>query len=185
MASIAVIGAGLSGLVTARKLSQQHDVTVFEKSAGFGGRMATRTAGDYVFDHGTQFFTANTPRFQQFLQPMIEAGVIAMWPARCARMVRSKIIATQRWNDEPAHYVGTPHMNSPARWLAEQLNVRLQVTVAHVDQRGQGFPPVGFLSRLQTLNVVLQFFLLFWQNRSGCEARSGVGRDRPVFFYIS
>ena len=42
MMRIAVIGAGLSGLVAARSLQQDHDVTIFEKSRGVGGRMGTR-----------------------------------------------------------------------------------------------------------------------------------------------
>ncbi|WP_095210547.1 NAD(P)-binding protein [Endozoicomonas ascidiicola] len=38
---IAVIGSGLSGIKTASLLHKiGHEVTVFEKSRGFGGRMA-------------------------------------------------------------------------------------------------------------------------------------------------
>ena len=76
MAKIAVIGAGLAGLTVARELSQYHQVTVFEKSRGVGGRLATRYAGDYEFDHGAQFFTAKSPQFQAFLKPLIDQGVV-------------------------------------------------------------------------------------------------------------
>ena len=39
----AVIGAGMAGIACARTLVQAgHRVTVFEKSRGLGGRMATR-----------------------------------------------------------------------------------------------------------------------------------------------
>ena len=41
MARIAVIGAGLAGLVIAQALGKDHDVIVFEKSRSVGGRMAT------------------------------------------------------------------------------------------------------------------------------------------------
>jgi predicted NAD/FAD-dependent oxidoreductase len=44
---IAIIGAGLSGLILARALSQHASVNVFEKARGVGGRMSTRYA-----DHG-------------------------------------------------------------------------------------------------------------------------------------
>jgi len=51
---IAVIGAGIAGLVAARDLSDAgHEVVVFEKSRGMGGRMAARRSeGGAVVDHG-------------------------------------------------------------------------------------------------------------------------------------
>lgn len=53
MARIAVVGAGLSGMGAARRLVRaDHAVTVFEKSRGVGGRMASRRVGDTVIDHG-------------------------------------------------------------------------------------------------------------------------------------
>lgn len=51
--NVAVIGAGLSGLAAALRLQQQGErVTVFEKSRGLGGRLATRRVGDVVVNHG-------------------------------------------------------------------------------------------------------------------------------------
>lgn len=57
--SIAVIGAGLAGLTAARRLSDRGcAVTVFEKSRGLGGRLATRrTAEGWWFDHGGAVLT--------------------------------------------------------------------------------------------------------------------------------
>ncbi|MBC7428805.1 MAG: NAD(P)-binding protein [Bacteriovorax sp.] len=53
-----VIGAGISGLNTARKIKDLNlgSVQVLEKSRGVGGRMATRRAHDTRFDHGAQFY---------------------------------------------------------------------------------------------------------------------------------
>ena len=61
---IAVVGAGLSGLVVAEKLQSVGTVEVFDKSRGAGGRMSTRYAGDYEFDHGAQYFTARSDAFR-------------------------------------------------------------------------------------------------------------------------
>ncbi|MFM9874432.1 MAG: NAD(P)/FAD-dependent oxidoreductase [Fimbriimonadaceae bacterium] len=50
---VAVVGAGMAGLGAARTLREAGIATVvFEKSRGFGGRVATRRIADYTFDHG-------------------------------------------------------------------------------------------------------------------------------------
>ena len=43
MSRVAIVGAGLSGLVVARSLSEIAEVTVFEKGRGAGCRIATVT----------------------------------------------------------------------------------------------------------------------------------------------
>lgn len=54
---VAVVGAGIAGITAARTLAQAGwQVTVFEKSRGAGGRMATRRTAFGGFDHGAQFF---------------------------------------------------------------------------------------------------------------------------------
>ncbi len=61
---IAIIGAGISGLILAQRLKDHADIVVYEKARGVGGRMSTRYADPFYFDHGTQFFTARTDAFQ-------------------------------------------------------------------------------------------------------------------------
>lgn len=134
MKKIAVIGAGLAGLVVARELSHRSEVMVFEKSRGVGGRIATRYAGDYEFDHGAQFFTAQSPEFKAFLQPLIERDIVANWRARFAELKRSEIVAKRQWNDDYPHYVGTPRMNAIGKSLARDLDVQLQTTVARLER---------------------------------------------------
>lgn len=52
-----IIGAGISGLVTAQRLkSIGHQVLILEKSKGLGGRIATRRDGECAYDHGAQFY---------------------------------------------------------------------------------------------------------------------------------
>ena len=135
MSTIAVIGAGLAGLVVARKLSPSHDVVVFEKSRGVGGRMATRRAGSFKFDHGAQFFTARTRAFRTFLEPLVEAGVIADWPARFAELRRQHVVESRQWSDDNPHYVGTPGMNAIGKALAFGLDVRLNTAVASLSRK--------------------------------------------------
>ncbi len=139
MARVGIIGAGLSGLIVARALSTGHDVVVFEKSRGAGGRMATRYAGDFEFDHGTQFFTARSARFREFLAPLVEAGHVAAWEARFAEMSGPEMTATRRWDNEYPHFVGAPRMNVIGKHLAEGLDVRRESRVSAIARTSDGW----------------------------------------------
>jgi renalase len=81
---IAVIGAGIGGAACAASLLQAGlDVTVFDKSRGVGGRMATRTVAadgaEWQFDHGAQHIQARSPRFKATLRRAAQAGVVLPW----------------------------------------------------------------------------------------------------------
>ncbi len=126
---IAIIGAGLAGLIAARQLNNSATIRLFEKSRGFGGRLATRYADPYQFDHGAQHFTAKTPEFQACIQSWLEAGIIAQWKARFVEMERDTIIARRRWGDDFPHYVAVPKMNVIGKYLAQGLDVQTSCLV--------------------------------------------------------
>lgn len=140
MTKIAIVGAGLSGLVAARRLAAHAEVSIFEKSRGVGGRMATRKcerAGIAMqFDHGAQFFTARTPAFQEFLAPLIKRGAIGVWNAKFSELNRSTIQNSWRWDEAKPHYVGIPGMNEVGKALADGLTVNLQTTVSSMAKSG-------------------------------------------------
>lgn len=135
MAAIAVVGAGLAGLVVARELSGPHNVTVFEKSRGVGGRMATRRAGPFEFDHGAQFFTARTETFRAYLEPLVDAGVIADWPAVFAEIHGGSVATKRDWGEAFPHFVGVPGMNAIGKALASGLDVRLETSVRSLSRQ--------------------------------------------------
>ena len=84
--SIAVVGAGIAGIACARTLMQAgHRVTVFEKSAGAGGRMSTRRTEFGGFDHGAQYFTVRDARFRQLLQ--LTPDLVRPWSANTVRIL--------------------------------------------------------------------------------------------------
>lgn len=56
MKQIAIIGAGISGLRAALELTKSHHVTIFEKSSGVGGRVATRRLASSFINHGADKF---------------------------------------------------------------------------------------------------------------------------------
>lgn len=125
---IIVVGAGLSGLSAARELSSRgHDVTVFDKGRGVGGRLATRRAGSAVFDHGAQFFTARSDEFQQQVDSWISTGVVREW----CRGFES--------DDGHARYVGATGMTALAKDLAVGLDVRTSMLVFSLVQHNDGW----------------------------------------------
>lgn len=139
MTRIAIAGAGLAGLTLARALAGWAEVTLFEKARGVGGRMATRYADRWQFDHGAQFFTAQTESFQIFLAPLVAAGVVARWDARFAEFAGGAQTAQWQWDSARPHYVGAPKMNALAKHLAKGLDVRLGTRIASVARDGDGW----------------------------------------------
>jgi predicted NAD/FAD-dependent oxidoreductase len=62
MPSVAIIGAGCSGLSAAHYLHDAgYSVTLYEKSQGVGGRAATRQREGFIYDHGAQYIKQGSP----------------------------------------------------------------------------------------------------------------------------
>ena len=130
---VAIIGAGIAGLACAREL-QSHGISVdvFEKSRGPSGRMSTRRTQDWSADHGAQYFTARDPRFIQEVQSWVQAGTAATWEPKL------KIYEAKTWREsysQDIRYVGTPHMNSPGKRLAEGLPIQYERTISQLERR--------------------------------------------------
>jgi predicted NAD/FAD-dependent oxidoreductase len=130
---IAIIGAGISGLTLAQALNEKNDVTVFEKARGVGGRMSTRYADPFYFDHGTQYFTARTTEFQAFVASYMEQGIIDQWQGSVITFDEGKDSSKRLWF-EP-HYVACPNMNSLCKALAKGVELKVSIEVAPLAQR--------------------------------------------------
>ncbi len=134
---VAVIGAGMAGLVLARDLvSSGASVSVFDKSRGVGGRMSTRRGEGWTCDHGAQYFTARSAEFRTEVTNWQTAGVVALWQPRLRVFEQCSV---RDGRVEFPRFVGTPAMTAPARLIAEGLNVRLQSAIAGIEPEGQGF----------------------------------------------
>jgi len=129
---VAIVGAGMAGLVAARTLADHGiSVKVFDKSHGVGGRMATRrTSSGLTFDHGAQYFTARDPRFARFVHAWVHEGIVQPWHGRLVELRNGKVVAEK---DNTARYVATPGMNAIAKKLASELDVTLGCSVQRID----------------------------------------------------
>ncbi|MBL6664558.1 MAG: FAD-dependent oxidoreductase [Rickettsiales bacterium] len=136
---IAIIGAGLSGLCAAKKLSRDYDVEIFDKSRGVSGRMSTRRIDDYYFDHGTQFFTAKSKEFKAFCHEAKSNNIIDEWHCRFAEITKNQITRSWDFNTTKSHYVATPHMNSLCKYLAIDLNIRLSTEITKINYQNHAW----------------------------------------------
>jgi predicted NAD/FAD-dependent oxidoreductase len=109
---VAIIGAGMAGLVCAANLTTLgHTTALFDKGRGPGGRMSSRRVqtpmGEATFDHGAQYFTVRDQRFRAQVDAWHRGGHVDRWAAAGAEC-----------------WVGTPTMNAPVKQLASAAAVR-------------------------------------------------------------
>jgi photolyase PhrII len=129
---VAMVGAGLGGLMAARILSDHGwDVTVFDKSRGPGGRASTRRLEQMLqFDHGAQYFTCKDPRVAKYVCSWIEMGLVGVWTGRIVEW-RGGAMAAEKSN---AHrMVWIPGMNAMGKHLAKDLPVQYQRRVDRIE----------------------------------------------------
>ena len=99
MQNVAVIGAGITGVTLANLLQKKVNLTVFEKSRGVGGRIASRRAEPYQFNHGAQYFKVENKEFKDFLQPLIQNKIIKHLEANHIEIFNKEIIKrTKNYN---------------------------------------------------------------------------------------
>lgn len=131
---VAVVGAGVSGLSCAAALkSRGARVVVFEAERRTGGRATTEITPAGSFDHGTQYFTAQSSDFEGLVARWCDAGVVEPW--------RAQVIAVEgeRTIDKTAsakRYVVVEGMHGLGRALGAELEVRLDVKVGSVTKLG-------------------------------------------------
>ena len=87
---VAIIGAGVSGLIAARELGQQHDITVFDSSDMPGGHIRTldlRSSNGQTYGVDTGFVVFNTRTYPEFTQ-VLKTLEVQTQPAEMSFSVR-------------------------------------------------------------------------------------------------
>ncbi len=156
MTSIAIIGAGMSGLAAAHTLQDAgNSVTLFEQTGDVGGRATTQQREGYIYDSGAQYIkpgSVSTPFVtERFALPDLIDIPKPVWVF-----------------DRHGHIQeGDPQQNAEPKWsyrgglialahrMAQGLDVRLNTSITHVQHTAQGWQvfslsnrPLGTFERL-------------------------------------
>jgi hypothetical protein len=127
---VAVIGAGMAGLTCAQQLKQAGQrVVVLEKSRGVGGRMATRRLNGTFADHGACYLTPKGDRFQNLIHQLLAAGILNVWTDRVYELGAAGKLMPPPPEDRYPRYVAPNGMTAIAKFLAADLDIRLQQRV--------------------------------------------------------
>jgi len=133
---IAVIGAGISGLVCARKLAEAgHRVIVLEKSRSLGGRCATRKFGEHLVDTGAQYFTLRDEGIRSELEQLARGQL---------KKIEKPILSEKQIYraGEERFYLANGN-NRLGSILAEGLDVRKECEAGRVFQEGKRWKVLG------------------------------------------
>lgn len=169
---VGVVGAGIAGLAAARRLTAAgHNVVVWDKGRGVGGRVATRRIGDFAFDSGA---TSIAPRGRALEQVMLRE-----LPTDDLVRLEREIHVLQALRVVP----GNPDRNRVPRYayrngntrlpklLAEGLDVRLDVQIETLEREDRGWRVLN--ERFDGLILTLplpQASVLLWS----------IGEERPI-----
>ncbi|KAL1510534.1 hypothetical protein AB1Y20_006837 [Prymnesium parvum] len=162
---LAIVGGGIAGACAASLLAETCEVVLFDQGRrGPGGRASHRSepsplppradgaaqtapaseCSTLEFDHGCQFFRADTPEMKGLVEEWERHGWVAPWRGRFGSLGGSGGEAAADFFGLPADaapvYAGVGGMHwLPRRILAEaRVEVRAQTRVASVERREGG-----------------------------------------------
>lgn len=122
MTDIAVIGAGIAGLVCAQQLTQAgYSVKVIDKSRGVGGRVATRRLFDTKADHGACYIKPRDELSQRLITLLAQKGDLEVWTDKL--YVQDNSSSPIADSPSPLPYTAPEGMNVIAKYLAQGLDI--------------------------------------------------------------
>lgn len=117
---LVIIGAGIAGLSAGRRaMAAGKSVLILDKGRRIGGRVATRRADGFVFNHGAQFLTARDPGFQTLCTAAIDEGSLTGW----------------QLNGRDA-LIGAPFMRAFPAFLGTGLEIRQECEITAITASG-------------------------------------------------
>ena len=152
--NVAVVGAGLAGLVAARTISDHgHAVTIFEAKEKPGGRLESIRHAEFAFDSGAQYFTVRDERFRRYVFSWQTDEIVEPWQGRIAVVRNGNIVPKA---DPQERWVGVPNQLAIAEHLARSMNIVYGTGVAEVNRKSRGWQlTAGDCTNLGTFDVAL------------------------------
>ena len=133
MTDIAVIGAGIAGLVCAQQLTQAgYSVVVVEKSRGLGGRVATRRLHDSRADHGARYLKPKGELLQHFVKSLCQHDIIEIWTDTVYELPANSHLPIK--NSDSPHYIAPGGMSAIAKFLGQGLDILLKERVIAIER---------------------------------------------------
>ena len=133
---IAILGAGISGLVCARAISAKgHRVVVLEKSRSLGGRCSSRKFGEHVVDTGVQYFTLRDPGVRWEVEKLVGEQL--------RRIEAPILVGGEIYRKGEERFYLANGNNRLGSLLAEGLDVRKECEAVRVVQEGKGWKVLG------------------------------------------
>lgn len=140
MVDVAVIGAGVAGLVCAQQLHLAgYKVVVVEKSRGLGGRVATRRLYDTCADHGACYLKPKGELLGRFVQLLCDCHLLQLW-TNTYQSSQNQLNKTT----DPC-YVAPDGINAIAKFLAAGLDIRRSHRLLSLN--------LNFVNSLWTLHI--------------------------------
>jgi renalase len=124
MIDVAIIGAGMAGLVCAQQLTQAgYSVVVVEKSRGVGGRVATRRLHDTYADHGTCYLKSTGELLERLIELLSDRQILKVWTDTVHKLAPNDAYPIPQV--PTPRYVASLGMNAIAKFLTPGLDIRL------------------------------------------------------------
>jgi predicted NAD/FAD-dependent oxidoreductase len=139
--SVAIIGAGCSGLAAAHTLCDNgYHVTLFEKSLDVGGRATTHKRAGFTYDDGAQYIKYGTPESmalvtERFRSPDLIDIQKPVWIFNQARQIQE---GDPQQNAEPK-WSYRSGLITLARQMAQGLDIQLATPITLLQQTDQGW----------------------------------------------
>lgn len=134
--TIAIIGAGISGLAAAHTLQDAGArVTVYERQRRAGGRAATRRLNGYTYDYGAQYVKEGPPEImaaitQRFQTPDLVDITQPIWTFDSQNRIA---IGDPKQNAErKISYCNG--LSSLVKEMARGIHIVFETTIAHIEQ---------------------------------------------------
>lgn len=169
---VAIVGAGVAGLAAGRTLKQAgHEVVLFEKSRGPGGRLATRRVDAFTFDTGATSIAPRGLGIERVMLQELDTSELVEVQKPIYTHVNLRSMPGDSARNKIPRYTYRPGNNHLAKLLAEGLDVRSNTTVDHLSRENGSFEVEG-----ETFDWVIltppipQASLLLWS----------LGESRPV-----